>query len=206
MRGVGAGGELGWVTILEQAPARGLAGGVGRDGAEARPELDERPENSGFGEFAAEDFRELNSGFPAFLVEGLPGAHDDGGGAAGGSGFPLTVTAHGGDPGQNLGCNEKVRLLRDDAKEVEGDGAVCLNEAGGKFGGLGDGGCGRCDGCGAHDGFDEGGRGRGKLSVARQKEAEADFVEPGGGIVEGQQRRSGGRIGGLMPQRGARDL
>jgi hypothetical protein len=53
LRGVGAGGELGGVTIFEKAPAGGLAGGVGGDGAEGGPELDEGAEAGGFGEFAA---------------------------------------------------------------------------------------------------------------------------------------------------------
>jgi hypothetical protein len=42
--------------------------------------------------------------------------------------------------------------------------------------------------------------------MTRQKQAEADVVEPAGGIVESQQRGSRVRCGGLVPQRGARDL
>lgn len=206
LRGVGAGGELGWVTILEEAPARGLAGSVGGDGAEGGPELDEGAEDGGFSELAAEDFADLDGGLLAFAVEGFPSAEDDGGGASGGRGFPLAVTADGGDPGQDFGSDEEVGLFGDGAEEIEGDGAVGLDEAGGEFGGLGDCIRRRHGADQAHAGFNEGGRGRGELGVAREEEAEADFVEPGGGIVEGQQRGGRGRIGGLMPQRGARDL
>jgi hypothetical protein len=42
--------------------------------------------------------------------------------------------------------------------------------------------------------------------MAREKEAEADVIEPARGIVEGQQRGSRDGCGGLVPQRGTRDL
>jgi hypothetical protein len=42
--------------------------------------------------------------------------------------------------------------------------------------------------------------------MARQKKAEADVVEPARGIVESQQRDSRDGCGGLVPQRGTRDL
>ncbi|MGA8908765.1 MAG: hypothetical protein WB524_14195, partial [Acidobacteriaceae bacterium] len=44
------------------------------------------------------------------------------------------------------------------------------------------------------------------LGVAREKEAKADVVEPARGVVEGDERGGGVRCGGLMPERGARDL
>jgi hypothetical protein len=204
--GVGRGRELGGVTIFEETPAGWLAGSVSGDGAEGGPELDEGAKDGGFGELASEDFADFDSGFVTFAVEGFPGAKDDGGGAGGGPGLPMAVTADSGDPGQNFGGHKKVRLLGYGAEEVEGNGMTLVDKACGEFGRVSDG-IGRRHGTSrAHRGFDKGGRGRRKLGVAREEEAEADVAEPGSGIVESQQRGSSGRMGSLAPQRGARDL
>jgi len=202
LRGVGGGGELRGVAILEQAPAGWLAGGVGRGGAEGGPQLDEGAEDGRFGELATEEFANFNGSLRALLVEGLPGAENDGSdAAAGGSGLPLAIAADGNDPGKDVGGNEEVGLLGEGAEEVEGDGAARIDEADGEIHGGGDGVGGRHSADGAHAGFNEGRRGCGELGVPRQEEAEVDVVEPSSGVVVGEDR-----CGVLTPQRGARDL
>jgi hypothetical protein len=204
--GVAAGCELRGVAIFQEGPAGGLARRVGGCSAEGGPELDESAENGGFGEFAAEDLAEFGGGFLAFAVEGFPGTQDDGSVAGVGRGLPLAVAADGGGPGQDVGGDEEVGLLGEGPEEIEGDGAVFGDEAVGEFRGEGDGGGRRGDAGCSEAGLNEGRSGRGELGMARQKKAEADVVEPAGGIVEGQQRGGRIRCGSLAPQRGARDL
>jgi hypothetical protein len=59
---VGSGGELFGAAIFEEGPAGGLVGRVDGHRAEVGPELDEGPEDSGFGEFAAEAILNLDGG------------------------------------------------------------------------------------------------------------------------------------------------
>ena len=142
----------------------------------------------------------------AFAIEGLEGTGDDGSGAAGRRGFPLAIAADGGDPGKNLRGDKKIGLLGVGAEEVEGDGAALADEARSELGSLSQGGGGRSQAGRTEAGFNERRSRRGKLGVARQIEAEADVIEPGGRVVEGAQRRGRASGGGLTPQRGARDL
>lgn len=202
LRGIGCGGELLGAAIFEEGPAGGLAGGVDGHRAEVGPELDKGAEDGGFGKLAAEAILNLNGGQLAFAIEGFPRAQDDGGCATAGGGFPLAVAANGCGPGKDLRSDEEVGLFGNCAEEVEGDGATFFDEAGGEFNGACDGGGGWSDGRRAAAGFNEGWCGGGKLGVTWQEEAEADFVEPGGSIVEGDQMS----VGGLVPQRGAREL
>ncbi len=204
--GVGGGGQLRGEAVFEQGPARGLARGLQGHRAQGGPELDEGAEDGGFGELATEQFANGDGGHLAFAIESFPGAQDDGRSAAAGRGFPLAVSADGSGPGQDFGGDEEVGLLGEGAEKIERDDAAIGDEAGSELGGVGD----RCWGWGhagrAGAGFNEGGRGCGKLGVAREKEAKADVVEPARGVVEGDERGGGVRCGGLMPERGARDL
>jgi hypothetical protein len=185
LRGIGGGGELLGAAILEEGPASELAGCVDGHRAEVGPEFNEGAEDSGFGKLAAEAILNLDGGHFAFAVEGFPGAQDDGCGASAGGGFPLAVAANGCGPGKDFRSDEEVGLFGSGTEEVEGDGAAFVDEADGEFSSACDGGGWRCDGRCAAAGFNEGGRGRGKLSVAGQEEAEADVVEPAGRVVEG---------------------
>jgi hypothetical protein len=204
--GVGTGGELGGKAILKEGPARGGIGRVDGRGAEVGPELDEGTEYGGFGELAAEGILEFDGGHLAFAIQGFPGTKDDGGGPAPGRGFPLALAADGSDPGKDFGGGEEVGLFGKRAEEVEWDGAALVDEAGGERGGLGDGGGRWRDAGGAAASFDERRRGCGELRVAREKEAEAHFIEPLSGGVKSAQWGGGIRCGGLVPKRGARDL
>jgi hypothetical protein len=114
----------------------------------------------------------------------------------------LAVAANGSGPGKDLRSDEEVGLFGNGAEEVEGDGAAFFDEAGGEFSGGCDGRWRRSDSGCAAAGFNEGGCGGGKLGMAWQEEAEADVVEPGSGVVEGDEPG----VGGLVPQRGAREL
>ncbi len=180
--------------------------GVDGCGPEGGPQFDEGAEDGGFGEFAAEDFAEFDGGFFAFAVEGFPGAQDDRSVAGVGRRLPLAIAADGGGPGQDVGGDEEVGLLGEGSEQVEGDGAAFGDEAGGEFRGEGYGGSGRRDAGFSEASFNEGRRGRGKLGMTGQKQTEADVIEPARGIIKGQQRSSRIRRGGLMPQRGTRDL
>ena len=202
LRGVGSGSELGGELMAEEGPAGGLARCEEGDGAQGGPELDEGAEDGGFGELAAETLADVDGGLIAIAVEGFPGAQDDRGNVAGGRGLPLAIAADGGDEGKDVGSDEAVRLLRKAGEEIEGDGAALGDEAGSEGCGTLDGRRGRRGSGSAQTGLDKGGRGRGQLGCAGKKEAEAEVVEPGGGAVEGAQSR----IGGLVPQRDARDL
>jgi hypothetical protein len=204
--GIAAGGELFGEAVFQEGPAGGLAQRVNRCGAEGGPELNESAEDGGFSEFAAEDLTEFDGGFFAFTVEGLPGAEDDGSVAGVGRGLPLAVAADGGGPRQNVGGDEEIGLLGEGSEKIEGDDAALGDKAGGELRGQSDGGGGRGDAGCSEAGLNEGRSGRGKLGMARQKQAEADVVEPARGIVEGQQRGRRIRCGGLVPQRSTRDL
>jgi len=153
-----------------------------------------------------EPFAQLDGGELAFPVESLEGAKDDGCAAAAGGGLPLAIAAHGDDPGKDFGGDEEVGMFGKSAQKIEGDHAAFADEAGKKTGSDGDGVGRRREAGLAEAGFSKGGRGRGKLRVARQEEAEADVVDPGGGVVQGAQRCRGIRCGSLAPARGARDL
>ena len=110
--------------------------------------------------------------------------------------------------------DEEVRLLGKSAQQVERNDSAFTHEARKKFRGFRDCGWRGCDALRTQTGFHEGRRGCGQLRVTREEQAKSDVVEPLRGGVEGAQRGGWGgwigdgwaQSGGLVPQRGARDL
>lgn len=206
LRGIAAGGQLRGEAILQQAPAGRLAIRVSGGRAERGPKLDEGAEDGRFGDLASENLANLNCSFFAFAVQGLPRADDDGRGAARRGGLPLTVAADRRDPRKHIGRDQEVRLLGERAQQIERNGAALVDEARGKFGGQGNGGRKRGDAGRTLAGFGQRWRRRGNLRMTREKQAQTDVLEPLGGVFECQQTRSRSGCGGLVPQRGTRDL
>jgi hypothetical protein len=165
--------------------------GVSRGDAQGLPQLAQSPQNGSFGQLTAQTFSRFCGGHHSVFVQSLPQLEHQRRDFVS-CGFlrrvlPIGIPAQRQHERQRILMSEKIGLLADGPKQVQGDHVAGGDQARQQAPCLFNGGSRRCGMTAAHAGFDKRRRRRRQLGVAGQKEAQGMLAAPFLCVIESKE-------------------